>query len=124
MALFQESGANMLYAIQLYSGQIHTERMDLAPLLDAIESALKSGPRTIVIEGSSSDGPSTRADGNEGLASSRAMNVFLRLRSGLSERGLTYKVPYEGLHGFNRRNHARSIPCNWHQPSVVSVRTR
>ena len=94
MALFQESGANMLYAIQLYSGQIHTERMDLAPLLDAIESALKSGPRTIVIEGSSSDGPSTRADGNEGLASSRAMNVFLRLRSGLSERGLTYKADY------------------------------
>ena len=95
MALLQESGANMLYAIQLYSGQIHTERMDLAPLLDAIESALKSGPRTIVIEGSSSDGPSTRADGNEGLASSRAMNVFLRLRSGLSERGLTYKADYQ-----------------------------
>ena len=28
------------------------------------------------------------------LASSRAMNVFLRLRSGLSERGLTYKADY------------------------------
>ena len=77
MALLQESGANMLYAIQLYSGQIHTERLDLAPLLDAIESALKSGPRTIVIEGSSSDGPSTREwerrvgviEGNERVSS-------------------------------------------------------
>ena len=94
MSLSDVAGRQMLMAIQLFSGQVHTERMDLDPILDALATALKSGPRTIVIEGSASDGPSTRADGNEGLAQGRAMDVFLRLRSGLAERGFEHKQDY------------------------------
>lgn len=94
MSLSDVDGRQMLMAIQLYSGQVHTARMDLDPIMDALVASLKSGPRTILIEGSASDGPSTRPDGNEGLAHGRAMNVFLRLRSGLAERGFEHKKDY------------------------------
>jgi len=94
MALSDVAGRQMLMALQLYSGQVHTGRMDLDPIVDALVAALKSGPSTVVIEGSASDGPSTRPDGNEGLAQGRAMNVFLRLRSALAERGFEHKTDY------------------------------
>jgi hypothetical protein len=94
MALPDQAGRQMLMAIQLYSGQVHTDRMNLDPITNAIAAALQTGHGTIVIEGSASDGPSTRPDGNEGLAHGRAMNVYLRLRAGLAERGFEHNKDF------------------------------
>ena len=52
------------------------------------------GPPVLRIEGSASDGPSTRTDGNIGLASSRAINVLLRLERALKEEGLERNKDY------------------------------
>lgn len=95
MALAEVNAGEMLLAIQLYSGQVHTGRMDLAPALEYIASKASQGKPVIRIEGSASDGPSTRAGGNMELASSRAMDVYLRLVIGLAERGLEQGDDYE-----------------------------
>ena len=94
MALVTVGDASMVLAVQLYSGQVHTERMDLVPVLDAVVAASKQGKAVVRIEGSASDGPSTRAGGNMELASSRAMDVYLRLVRGLEARGLTKGKDY------------------------------
>ena len=84
----------MAIAVQLYSGQVHTERMNLAPVIAQAAAAAGAGHPVLRIEGSASDGPSTRADGNMGLASSRAINVFLRLERGLKKEGLERQKDY------------------------------
>lgn len=89
MALNELPAASMILAVQLYSGQVHTDRMDLGPVLDAVMDASNKGKAVLRIEGSASDGPSTRAGGNMELASSRAMDVYLRVVRGLEARGLT-----------------------------------
>jgi len=94
MALVTMGDASMVLAVQLYNGQVHTERMDLVPVLDAVVAASKQGKAVVRIEGSASDGPSTRAGGNMELASSRAMDVYLRLVRGLEARGLTKGKDY------------------------------
>ena len=95
MALSKVNAGEMLLAIQLYSGQVHTGRMDLTPALEYIASKTLQGKPLIRIEGSASDGPSTRAGGNMELASSRAMDVYLRLVIALEERGLEQGDDYE-----------------------------
>ena len=95
MALGTLGNASMVLAVQLYSGQVHTERMDLSPVFEAVEASAKQGKAVIRIEGSASDGPSSRAGGNMELASSRAMDVYLRLVRGLESRGLTKGEDYK-----------------------------
>ena len=94
LALSSYVNGNMAIAVQLYSGQVHTERMNLAPVIAQAAAAAGAGHPVLRIEGSASDGPSTRADGNMGLASSRAINVFLRLERGLKKEGLERQKDY------------------------------
>lgn len=94
LALGDLQGSTLVMATQLYSGQVHTERMNLDPVIDAVALAAKKGLVWVRIEGSASDGPSTRSGGNLELASSRAMDVYLRLRSALESRGLTKDADY------------------------------
>lgn len=95
MALAELGAGAPVLAVQLYSGQVHTSRMDLEPTLAYVATQAAQGRAVIRIEGSASDGPSTRADGNMGLASARAMDVYLRLVSGLSDRGLEKGKDYD-----------------------------
>ena len=95
MALAAVNAGETVMAIQLYSGQVHTNRMDMAPVLDFIETRKAMGKPVVRIEGSASDGPSSRAGGNMELASSRAMDVYLRLVGGLADRGLEKGRDYE-----------------------------
>ena len=95
MALAAVNAGETVMAIQLYSGQVHTNRMDMAPVLDFIEAQRAKGNPVVRIEGSASDGPSSRAGGNMELASSRAMDVYLRLVGGLAGRGLEKGRDYE-----------------------------
>ena len=95
MALAEVGAGTPVLAVQLYSGQVHTSRMDLEPTLAYVATQAARGRAVIRIEGSASDGPSTRADGNMGLASARAMDVYLRLVSGLSDRGLEKGKDYD-----------------------------
>ena len=94
LAVSSTSTSSMLMAVQLYSGQIHTERMDLSSVEEAIVQASRTTTPLVRIEGSASDGPSSRPDGNEGLASARAMDVYLRLVARLDARGLTKGKDY------------------------------
>ncbi len=94
LALSADVDGDMAIAIQLYSGQVHTERMDLSPVVATALTAAGVGHPVLRIEGSASDGPSTRADGNMGLASSRAINVLLRLERALKEEGLERNKDY------------------------------
>ena len=94
LAVSSTSTSSMLMAVQLYSGQIHTERMDLSSVEEAIVQASRTTTPLVRIEGSASDGPSSRPDGNEGLASARAMDVYLRLVARLEGRGLTKGKDY------------------------------
>lgn len=95
MALAAVNAGETVMAIQLYSGQVHTNRMDMAPVLDFIEAQKAKGNPVVRIEGSASDGPSSRAGGNMELASSRAMDVYLRLVGGLADHGLEKGRDYE-----------------------------
>ena len=95
MALAAVDAGQTIMAVQLYSGQVHTERMDMTPALDFIVAQSAKGKPVVRIEGSASDGPSTRAGGNLELASSRAMDVYLRLVNGLSKRGLEKGRDYD-----------------------------
>jgi len=95
MALAEVDAGTPVLAVQLYSGQVHTSRMDLEPTLAFIEAQAVQGRPVVRIEGSASDGPSSRAGGNMELASSRAIDVYLRLVSGLSERGLEKGKDYD-----------------------------
>lgn len=95
MALAEVGAGTPVLAVQLYSGQVHTSRMDLEPTLAYVATQAARGRAVIRIEASASDGPSTRADGNMGLASARAMDVYLRLVSGLSDRGLEKGKDYD-----------------------------
>ena len=95
MALAAVDAGQTIMAVQLYSGQVHTERMDMTPALDFIAAQSAKGKPVVRIEGSASDGPSTRAGGNIELASSRAMDVYLRLVNGLSNRGLEKGRDYD-----------------------------
>ena len=95
MALAAVNAGETVMAIQLYSGQVHTNRMDMAPVLDLIEAQMATGKPVVRIEGSASDGPSSQAGGNMELASSRAMDVYLRLVGGLTDRGLEKGRDYE-----------------------------
>ena len=95
MALAAVDAGQTIMAVQLYSGQVHTERMDMTPALDFIAAQSAKGKPVVRIEGSASDGPSTRAGGNMELASSRAMDVYLRLVNGLSNRGLEKGRDYD-----------------------------
>ena len=95
MALAAVDAGQTIMAVQLYSGQVHTERMDMTPALDFIVAQSAKGKPVVRIEGSASDGPSTRAGGNLELASSRAMDVYLRLVNGLSNRGLEKGRDYD-----------------------------
>lgn len=94
LALSADVDGDMAIAIQLYSGQVHTERMDLSPVVAQALAAAGAGHPVLRIEGSASDGLSTRADGNMGLASSRAINVLLRLERALKEEGLERNKDY------------------------------
>ena len=94
LALSADVDGDMAIAIQLYSGQVHTERMDLSPVVAQALTAAGAGHPVLRIEGSASDGPSTRADGNMGLASSRAINVLLRLDRALKKEGLERNKDY------------------------------
>ena len=95
MALAAVDAGQTIMAVQLYSGQVHTERMDMTPALDFIVAQSAKGKPVVRIEGSASDGPSTRPGGNMELASSRAMDVYLRLVNGLSNRGLEKGRDYD-----------------------------
>ena len=95
MALAAVDAGQTIMAVQLYSGQVHTERMDMTSALDFIVAQSAKGKPVVRIEGSASDGPSTRAGGNMELASSRAMDVYLRLVNGLSNRGLEKGRDYD-----------------------------
>ena len=95
MALAAVDAGQTVMAVQLYSGQVHTERMDMAPALDFIVAQSAKGKPVVRIEGSASEGPSTRAGGNLELASSRAMDVYLRLVNGLTNRGLEKGRDYD-----------------------------
>ena len=95
MALAAVDAGHTVMAIQLYSGQVHTNRMDMAPALDFIVAQSAKGKPVVRIEGSASEGPSSRAGGNMELASSRAMDVYLRLVDGLAKRGLEKGRDYE-----------------------------
>ena len=88
IALADLGGGQMVLAVQLYSGQVHSGRLDLTPAVSRVVEASKQGVAHITLEGSASDGPSSRADGNMGLASSRAMDVYLRLMKALEKEGL------------------------------------
>lgn len=94
LAITESSASNLLMAVQLYCNQVHSERMDLSAVEEAIFKASRSTMPLVSIEGSASDGPSSRPGGNEGLASARAMNVYLRLVQGLEARGLTKGKDY------------------------------
>ena len=95
MALAAEDAGLTVMAIQLYSGQVHTNRMDMTRALDFIVAQSAKGKPVVRIEGSASDGPSSRAGGNMELASSRAMDVYLRLVDGLVNLGLEKGRDYE-----------------------------
>ena len=95
MALAAVDAGQTIMAVQLYNGQVHTERMDMTPALNFIGAQSAKGKPVVRIEGSASDGPSTRAGGNLELASSRAMDVYLRLVNGLSNRGLEKGRDYD-----------------------------
>ena len=95
MALAAADAGLTVMAIQLYSGQIHTDRMDITRALDFIVAQSAKGKPVVRIEGSASDGPSSRAGGNMELASSRAMDVCLRLVDGLVNLGLEKGRDYE-----------------------------
>ena len=95
MALAAVDAGQTVMAVQLFSGQVHTERMDMTPALDFIVAQSAKGKLVVRIEGSASDGPSTRAGGNLELASSRAMDVYLRLVNGLTSRGLEKGRDYD-----------------------------
>ena len=95
VALADVDVGQTVMAIQLYSGQVHTERMDMTPALDFIVAQSAQGKPVVRIEGSASDGPSSRAGGNMELASSRAMDVYLRLVKGLANRGLEKGRDYD-----------------------------
>lgn len=95
MALAAVDAGQTIMAVQLFSGQVHTERMDMTPALDFIVAQSAKGKPVVRIEGSASDGPSTRAGGNMELASLRAMDVYLRLVKGLSNRGLEKGRDYD-----------------------------
>ncbi len=88
IALVDLGGGQMVLAVQLYSGQVHSGRLDLTSAVSRVVEASKQGVAHITLEGSASDGPSSRADGNMGLASSRAMDVYLRLMKALDKEGL------------------------------------
>ena len=95
MALAAVDAGQTVMVVQLFSGQVHTERMDMTPALDFIVAQSAKGKLVVRIEGSASDGPSTRAGGNLELASSRAMDVYLRLVNGLTNRGLEKGRDYD-----------------------------
>ena len=95
MALAAADAGLTVMAIQLYSGQVHTNRMDMTRALDFIVAQSAKGKPVVRIEGSASDGPSSRAGGNMELASSRAMDVYLRLVDGLVNLGLEKGRDYE-----------------------------
>ena len=95
MALAAEDAGLTVMAIQLYSGQVHTNRMDMTRALDFIVAQSAKGKPVVRIEGSASDGQSSRAGGNMELASSRAMDVYLRLVDGLVNLGLEKGRDYE-----------------------------
>lgn len=95
MALAAVDAGQTVMAVQLFSGQVHTERMDMTPALDFIVAQSAKGKLVVRIEGSASDGPSTRAGGNLELASSRAMDIYLRLVNGLTNRGLEKGRDYD-----------------------------
>jgi hypothetical protein len=88
IALADLGAGQMVLAVQLYSGQVHSGRLDLTPAVSRVVEASQQGVAHITLEGSASDGPSTRADGNMGLASSRAMDVYIRLMMALDKEGL------------------------------------
>ena len=116
MALAAVDAGQTVMAIQLYSGQVHTNRMDMTPALDFIVAQSAKGKPVVRIEGSASDGPSSRAGGNMELASSRAMDVYLRLVDGLPvaawKRGAIMKSRL--FAGFN--------PMGTHQRHLSKVR--
>ena len=95
MALAAADAGLTVMAIQLYRGQIYTNRMDMTRALDFIVAQSAKGKPVVRIEGSASDGPSSRAGGNMELASSRAMDVCLRLVDGLVNLGLEKGRDYE-----------------------------
>ena len=95
MALAAADAGLTVMAIQLYRGQVHTNRMDMTRALDFIVIQSAKGKPVVRIEGSASDGPSSRAGGNMDLASSRAMDVYLRLVDGLVNLGLEKGRDYE-----------------------------
>ena len=95
LALAAVDAGQTVMAVQLYSGQVHTERMDMTAALDFIVSQSGKGKPVVRIEGSASDWPSSRAGGNMELASSRAMDVYLRLVDGLANRGLEKGRDYD-----------------------------
>ena len=95
MALAATDAGLTVMAIQLYRGQVHTNRMDMTRALDFIVAQSAKGKPVVRIEGSASDGPSSRAGGNMDLASSRAMDVYLRLVDGLVNLGLEKGRDYE-----------------------------
>ena len=95
MALAAADAGLTVMAIQLYRGQVHTNRMDMTRALDFIVAQSAKGKPVVRIEGSASDGPSSRAGGNMDLASSRAMDVYLRMVDGLVNLGLEKGRDYE-----------------------------
>lgn len=95
LALAEANAGELVMAVQLYRGQVHTQRMNLTPTVEYIVAQSTTGRPVVRIEGSASDVPTTRDGGNEALASSRAMDVYIRLTSGLSERGFEKGRDYD-----------------------------
>ncbi|MEY3011168.1 MAG: hypothetical protein RLZZ314_1810, partial [Bacteroidota bacterium] len=94
IALNQASNSHMLMAVQLYAGQVHTERMTLAQTIDQIVSVAQSRQPMVRIEGSASAFTSRADKTNQQLAHDRVMNVYLRLVDLLSDEGLVKGVDY------------------------------
>ena len=127
MALAAVDAGQTVMAIQLYSGQVHTNRMDMTPVLDFIEAQSAKGKPVVRIEGSASDGPSSRAGGNMELASSRAMDVYLRLVAGWPIAGWKKGRDYEvdcGAPGSTRWRYSCVVCPRRGTSCKLSVRAR
>lgn len=95
LALDDNVAGELVLAIQFYSNQVHTGRMSIEPVVSRVLELAQEGKPQLRIEGSASALSTSRARGNEGLASDRAENVRYRLVERLAVEGLSEGVDYD-----------------------------
>jgi hypothetical protein len=86
--------AQMLLAVQLHGGQVHTGRMTLEATTDHIVRASVDARPVVRVEGSASAKTRLALKSNEVLANDRVMDVYLRLRDSLAGKGLVLDKDY------------------------------